>query len=68
MSPDDFPFTFRWDMVRAYPMISGVPDAREATREQVDAGFLLILKAGALQRTLALYLVREKPPAFGWDR
>lgn len=52
MTPDQFAYTTRWDLVRAYPVISGVPDAREATREEIEQGFEQILLNQNLQTTL----------------
>lgn len=49
---EEYPYVDRWEMVRAYPVISGVLDARLATREQIDAGFRRILVNRNLQGTL----------------
>jgi hypothetical protein len=52
----DFPRQYRWSMVRAYSVISGVPDVFEATQDKIDAGFALILENRNLRRTHEMYL------------
>lgn len=52
----DFPRQYRWSMVRAYSVISDVSDVFEATQEEIDAGFALILENRNLRRTHEMYL------------
>lgn len=57
---EDFPRQYRWSMVRAYPVISGVPDVFEATQGHIDGGFARCLRARNLRRTHEMYLAESK--------
>lgn len=56
MNVSDFPRSYRFRMVKAYPIISGVPDAYAATHDEIDEGFRYVLEARNLRRTHELYL------------
>ncbi len=56
---DAFDVGYRFRMVQAYPVISGVPNVYEADRDQLAAGFARCLAARNLRRTHELYLDRE---------
>ncbi len=53
---EDFDVEYRVRMVKAYPVISGVPDAFEASWSDIEAGFERVLVARNLRRTHEMYL------------
>lgn len=53
---EDFDRRYRFRMVEAYPVISGVPDVYAATRDEIDAGFRYVLDNRNLRRTHELHL------------
>jgi hypothetical protein len=56
---EDFDPYYRFHMVRAYPVISGVLDVYCADREQIDEGFRYVLENRNLRRTHELYLAER---------
>jgi hypothetical protein len=60
MRVDDFPRQYRWSMVRAYPVISAVPDVFEATQAEIDDGFALCLENRHLRQTHEMYLAEHR--------
>lgn len=52
----DFSRQYRFEMVRAYSVISGVPNVFEATHAEIDAGFARCLENRNLRPTHELYL------------
>lgn len=62
LTPDEFSEEMRWEFVRAYPVISGVPDARLADRDEIEAGFEQILLSRHLQVTLHSATGRTRKP------
>lgn len=60
---EQFDRAYRFRMVQAYPVISGVADVHEATHAQIDAGFRRCLEATALRRTHEMY--RAEHPRAG---
>lgn len=53
---EDFDRRYRFRMVKAYPVISGVPDVFAATHDEIDAGFRYVLDSRNLRRTHEMYL------------
>jgi PAS domain-containing protein len=53
---EPFDVEYRVRMVKAYPVISGVPDAFEASWSDIEAGFERVLVARNLRRTHEMYL------------
>lgn len=62
MRPCDFHRRFRFRMVKAYPVVSEVPDVYEADHDQIDAGFTKCLENRHLRRVARLYLDERAAP------
>lgn len=56
LSVNDFPRWYRFKMVKAYPVISGVDDPYVATHSELDAGFKLCLENRHLRVTHEMFL------------
>lgn len=60
MQVEDFPRQYRWSMVKAYSIISGVPNVFEATHAEIDAGFARCLENRNLRLTHEMYLAEHR--------
>jgi hypothetical protein len=58
-NPDDFTRQYRWEMISAYSVISGVPDIHEASEDERAEGFRRILAARNLRSTHELWLADQ---------
>jgi hypothetical protein len=56
MRVEDFDRRYRFLMVQAYPVISGVRNVYEATHDEIDAGFARCLQNRNLRDTHRMYL------------
>lgn len=59
LSINDFPRWYRFKMVKAYPVISGIDDPYAATHIQLDAGFKLCLENRHLRVTHEMFLAEQ---------
>jgi hypothetical protein len=57
---EDFDREYRFLMVRAYPVISGVIDVYSATHQEIDAGFLRVLANANLRQVHEHHLRRSE--------
>lgn len=56
LSVAEFPRSFRFRMVRAYPTISEIADVHEATHDEIDEGFARCLNNRHLRVVAESYL------------
>ena len=60
LSVGQFSRAFRFKMVKAYPVISDVPDAYEATLCEIDCGFARILQSRNLRPVVDSWLADNR--------
>lgn len=56
MRVEDFPRSFRFKMVKAYPVVSDVPHVYDADHAEIDAGFARCLENRHLRFVAGTYL------------